>query len=145
MDIEGIFDINDESVKTVKDVFEGMYKATTAEGVLKVSFIQNEGYVKQVGYYECQMNKELWAKEFNNDEVRFLRMIKAIKFDDPQPEYLREEYKDSFKSNYFQPFAVARISRIAKLWEIEAPEIVVYQEIKALAYYWILNNYCYTL
>lgn len=140
-----IFDINDDAVKTIDDVVNGMRKFTTEDGKLLVTVFQDEGYVRLIGYYDCDMDLEGFDDTFDKLAEKIQNMVDFITPHCIASDELLQKYLRGISDNYFKPYVFARAKRIVRLKSLKAPEIVINNEIKAFTYYWILNQYCETL
>lgn len=137
-----IFDINETEAKTLEDVVNEMYKMTSKKGRLLVTLLEDVENPKYFSYLECEMNMDYWNMD-KNYVAGDLRGIAEIirEFDGPVQE-ADSVIDDCVVDNYFEDYARIAAMRIARLCEISAPDVIVENEMKRFAYYWILNRYC---
>lgn len=140
-----IFDVNNELVNSISDVVDGMFNCTSKEGKLLVTVLQDEGYVKIEGHYDCDMDKEMFDLDYDGLSNKIQNMVESIKPNNKSNELELKNIESGVINNYFEPFILARVKRISRLKELNAPQIIINHEIKAFTYYWILNHYCVTL
>ena len=140
-----VFDINDEAVKSVEEVVQGMREATSTQGNLKVTVFQDAGTVVLKGYFDCNMDIEAWDEDYEDLAEYIQNMTDNLTSNCVANDERLTKYLGGIVQNVFKPFVTARAHRIVKLRELKAPQIIVSNEIKAFAYYWILNQYCETL
>ena len=140
-----VFDVNDENVISVEDVVRGMYENTSPDGVLCVTPFEEFDFVKLVGYFECKMNMEIWCDDYESIVLDLENVIQdIIDYDGPAYE-ANVIIEDDVQNNYFSRHILDRAVRISRLMDMNAPEVIVMREIKAFAFYWILNTFALTL
>ena len=137
-----IFDINDLEMKTLEDVVRGMYKMTSKAGRLVVTLLDDVENTRYHSYLDCDMDIDYWNEEcgYIADDLRGI--VDIIKEFAGPVEEADSVIDDCVLDNYFEDYARIAAMRIARLCELEAPDMVIENESKRFAYYWILNKYC---
>lgn len=143
--MSNIFDINTMTFTTPSDIVYAMHDMTSEDGKLYAVPYNTPSGVEFIGFYNCDMFMEAWDEEYQDFAYNLDILVGNIIANAADSGYEDTVVMIPIEDNAFADKVHVFQRRITRLLEFGAPKIVVVNEIKALAFYYVLNRYCCAL